>query len=539
MKKIVTFILVFLASQVSAETKFSVLDLQNDLKLLGFDPGPLDGFWGPKTKIAMCNFLNTDVSTCDAIVSESELKKLKAAAAKNSFKRTPANGLIWDIQRQLQILGFYSTFRTGFDDRAFRNALKSYNKSHGELETVSGKIKLSYQNKQIIERRASSRENTLQSFATDLDINSQKEVNLREQFRKSASEKSSYSVATKLRNRKTINVFRAWNRHLSWSGYGLKWQSDEPKSKTAITLDTPNWNYHYPNQNYNKYPGVEKFFTTKEWNHDPNYGKTIALEYANAEYIPWFVDLVESRTSKLSVNGVMLDWWHNRHTDSNGYSKATIKTVRKKLAAELKKRMGDDFIIMGNVNWDKDSDTVSIINGVYLELTKNPYNTSSTRLYNANELRKIERLLYYYENNLRHPKLIALEGWRKTLSLSDADRNSKENRKMAKLLTAMSVVIPTHGYILYADNNNDSALMDHEHIIYDFYKFDIGKPVTNLQKISSGAAYKEHDKGIIAYNINSKPISFKINDTHTITIPASSGAFCRYSDDKIICLPND
>ena len=27
---------------------------------------------------------------------------------------------------------------------------------------------------------------------------------------------------------------------------------------------------------------------------------------------------------------------------------------------------------------------------------------------------------------------------------------------MAKLLTAMSVVIPTNGYILYGDNNNDT-----------------------------------------------------------------------------------
>ena len=32
---------------------------------------------------------------------------------------------------------------------------------------------------------------------------------------------------------------------------------------------------------------------------------------------------------------------------------------------------------------------------------------------------------------------------------------------MAKLLTAMSVVVPTNGYILYGDNNTDTSDGDH------------------------------------------------------------------------------
>ena len=88
----------------------------------------------------------------------------------------------------------------------------------------------------------------------------------------------------------------------------------------------------------------------------------------------------------------------------------------------------------------------------------------------------MENLIVYYEKNLQFPKLIALEGWRKTTANTAEDRNSPENRKMAKLLTAMSVVIPTNGYILYADNNNDTPDGDHEHTYYDFYSFDIGKP---------------------------------------------------------------
>ena len=55
------------------------------------------------------------------------------------------------------------------------------------------------------------------------------------------------------------------------------------------------------------------------------------------------------------------------------------------------------------------------------------------------------------------------------MDLSDEDRNSSENRKMAKLLTAMSVVVPDNGYILYGDNNRDDDHTDHYHLYYDFY----------------------------------------------------------------------
>lgn len=156
---------------------------------------------------------------------------------------------------------------------------------------------------------------------------------------------------------------------------------------------------------------------------------------------------------------------------------------------------------MGNVNWRKDTATVDYINGVFLELYKEPFYPSSKRLYNSGELNRIEGLLSYYEQNLQEPKIIVLEGWRKTKNVTDEDRNSSENRKMAKLLTAMSVVIPTNGYILYGDNNPDRPDGDHHHILYDFYSFDIGKPTSGYNKVKSGVGYKEHKKGFIAYSI--------------------------------------
>ena len=81
---------------------------------------------------------------------------------------------------------------------------------------------------------------------------------------------------------------------------------------------------------------------------------------------------------------------------------------------------------------------------------------------------------------------------------------------MAKLLTAMSVVVPTNGYILYGDNNPDTPNGDHGHDYYDFYSFDIGKPTGPRVKVSNGVSYKQHQEGFIAYNITSRAKSFEI-----------------------------
>ena len=101
-------------------------------------------------------------------------------------------------------------------------------------------------------------------------------------------------------------------------------------------------------------------------------------------------------------------------------------------------------------------------------------------MHSPDELGKIERTMIRYEKKLLPPKLIALEGWRKTSvnmgnkrnsTAINRDRHSPSNRKMTRLMTAMSAVIPSNGYMLYANNNQDTSDGDHGHIIYDFYKF--------------------------------------------------------------------
>ena len=333
-----------------------------------------------------------------------------------------------------------------------------------------------------------------------------------------------------------MNAFKAWHLNSNDVGYGLVWSGSTRNKPRAITLNEVYWNYTYTQRPIS---GIKKFLTKRNWDHDAEYGKTLANKIIDPNFQDFIVDVMIKKLKAKNTNGIMLDWWHDHHQSSSGYSKHQVRMARTAIAKKLRAKIGPDKIILGNVSWRKDTATVPYINGVFLELYKEPYYSSSNRLYGSQELKKIESLLNYYEEKLQAPKLIALEGWRKTKNVSNEDRNTPENRKMAKLLTAMSVVIPTNGYILYGDNNNDTPVGDHAHLFYDFYSFDIGKPTSGYNKVKSGVGYKEHDKGFIAYNITGSSKKFKRKNGQEHTIEAKSGLFCKDVGAKTECLSNN
>jgi hypothetical protein len=344
------------------------------------------------------------------------------------------------------------------------------------------------------------------------------------------------SLKEKLEARKTVNAFKAWHLDNNVVGYGLVWGGSTRNKPKAITLNEVYWNY---TNTQRPISGIKKFLTKRNWDHDAEYGKTLANKIIDLEFQDFIVDVMVKKLKAKKTDGIMLDWWHDHHQSSSGYSKHQVKMARTAIAKKLRAKIGPEKIILGNVNWRKDTATVPYINGVFLELYKRPSNSSSNRLYNSQELQKMEGLLNYYEEKLQAPKLIALEGWRKTKNVTDEDRNTPENRKMAKLLTAMSVVIPTNGYILYGDNNNDTPVGDHAHLFYDFYSFDIGKPTSGYNKVKSGVGYKEHDRGFIAYNITGSSKKFKRKNGEEHTIEAKSGLFCKDVGAKTECLSNN
>ena len=357
--------------------------------------------------------------------------------------------------------------------------------------------------------------------------------------------KISPHLEAKLAQRKTINPFLSfYTDQFTSKKYGLFFTAEPPKSTNSVMLSVVQWMYYFPDSPWDYIPGIEEFTMQKNWNHSDEYGKTLAVAYRSPGFSNFIANGALKKTTKFQSDGVWLDWWHNWHP-ATGYSNAQVEQARTKIVKAIRAKLGDEKIIMANPAMNKDKATASELSGVFLELVKSE--SQSKSVYTTQQLKDIQQLILFYEENLRYPKIIAIDGWRAT-SVSDddkiatwrKDRNSAVNRRMAKLITAMSVVLPTNGYIMYSDNNHDSLITEHGHEYYDFYSFDIGKPTEPRVQISNGVSYKQHQEGFIAYNITSRVKSFEIKGANrTVSIEPKSGLFCKESGDALDCLTVD
>ena len=69
--------------------------------------------------------------------------------------------------------------------------------------------------------------------------------------------------------------------------------------------------------------------------------------------------------------------------------------------------MGKDFIILGNINWEKQTDTHEFINGVFLELWK------KTRSgYTCKQIKDIASIFEFHDKHLSYPRLVAVNVWK-------------------------------------------------------------------------------------------------------------------------------
>tara|TARA_Y100000294_G_C8537445_1_gene329675 strand:+ start:210 stop:1526 length:1317 start_codon:yes stop_codon:yes gene_type:complete len=352
-----------------------------------------------------------------------------------------------------------------------------------------------------------------------------------ENYKREYSEEKNDKI---LSQRKTINIFLAWNQQelffpyannkkLNSTQFGAKksiglnwqWRTSKPNIPGLLLLANIEWNYHYVGQKWSNFEGKEKFVTKRKWDHSSDWGKTVWVNYKDEGY-PDVVGNEAERRFNQNFSGVVLDWWHDNHPGPGTNTKA-----RRQIAKNIKNKTKDNFLIIGNTNWYKDLSTHDLINGVFLELI--PKKKSPKSKHSCNEIKKMENLLILHDKELRYPKIVAFEprmvrfqkrsiykkfnkhDWWNNFDLEIIKKKNYDfiqeyNFNSAKLFAAMAMIIPEHGYLNFSDNYGHNPVGHHRTYYYQFYDIDMGKPISLMTSIIEGIAYKKYERGIIVYN---------------------------------------
>ena len=85
----------------------AVRDLQEALKVLGFDPGPVDGVFGAQTESAVKNFQQAREIPADGVVSRVTWINIDEADQSHPVLRTGSTGLpVRRLQSRMSAVGF-------------------------------------------------------------------------------------------------------------------------------------------------------------------------------------------------------------------------------------------------------------------------------------------------------------------------------------------------------------------------------------------------------------------------------------------------
>ena len=169
----------------------------------------------------------------------------------------------------------------------------------------------------------------------------------------------------------------------------------------------------------------------------------------------------------------------------------------------IRANVRDDFLIMFNSNRRQMPNSVSYINGSFMETF--PPESGYTR----DDIIEIEGSLIWYEANVREPKINCLRG----LGIGTEPPDSPKNRQWMRLFTTMSLTL-SNGYALYTLGHIGGQKQYQKHIWHAFWDADLGQPVgptaQRYQDIE-GLYIREFTNGWAVYN--------RSGNAQTITLP--------------------
>ena len=194
-------------------------------------------------------------------------------------------------------------------------------------------------------------------------------------------------------------------------------------------------------------------------------------------------------------DGIFFDNWREDIALYGYVTNEAEQRARVNILRRIRSATRPNFLIMGNVNNAIVPKTGPYMNGGFME-TVVPANRD---LVDANrELNKVEQTLLWLENNLREPRINAVEG--RSIPTEPAD--SPTNLRWMRAFTALHL---THsdGYALFLATGEPGQYW------YDFWDADLGRPVAPKAQLYdediSGLYIREFTNGWAVYNHSGKP----------------------------------
>ena len=203
-------------------------------------------------------------------------------------------------------------------------------------------------------------------------------------------------------------------------------------------------------------------------------------------------------------DGIFFDWFAEagHQVLLEHYSYEEEQHAKDNILQRIRASVRDDFLIIINTGRYKIPHRAWGINGTFMEAIPDDLETGYTR----DEIIEIENTLLWSEENLREPQINCLEGW----GIPTEPPDSPTNLRFMRVFTTMSLTL-SDGYVLYGMEDS------HQHIWYDFWDADLGRPVAPkalLYQNIDGLFIREFTNGWAVYNRSGQP--------QTITLPESA-----------------
>jgi hypothetical protein len=236
------------------------------------------------------------------------------------------------------------------------------------------------------------------------------------------------------------------------------------------------------------------------------------INFMNSELQDIIIERIVGIAECGLYDGVMFDGFAWNATGFVGrdlfpHTNEEIIAATTRILREARNRVREDFLILINSGRSKPTAYAEYIDGSFMELGRDHSDG-----YTYRELVEIEDILLWNELNLRSPQINCLEGE----GIGTEPPDSPENQRWMRLFTTLGLT-HSNGYVLYNTGKRFRGGPDHEHIWYDFWDADLGKPVDGtetkgqLYDNRDGVFIREFTEGWAVYNRSGQTQSIEIS----------------------------